>query len=201
MGLTSLLTIAVLVPLAYLVLDWLLRRRWEPRGAGEIARQSRSESPPVGDIHDFPVQAVGESHYQEALANLCGGFTTSGHSEVFSAELFPEDSNPYDDQAVRVVIADATVGYLSREDARKFRRGLRADKFSQHCQALLVGGWDRGDGDGGHFGVRLNVDLSGRSNQPRKRKQRSGRADYQQRTPKASRRTAIDQAAADALDL
>ena len=117
----------------------------------------------VADITNGPgtynVDVVGESHYQEALENICGGRAENNQRLVVDAFLVPEDDNPHDAKAVRILIQDQTVGYLDRETARSFR-GQIADigmtGVAAKCKAIIVGGWDRGDGDRGHFGVKLD---------------------------------------------
>jgi len=108
----------------------------------------------------YELQVVGESHYQLSLETLCGGRTYDGHNKPTLATLIHEDTNPHDGQAVRVEIDEITVGYLNRQEARSYRRALadagHAGRVAT-CAALIVGGWDRGDGDRGHFGVRLDI--------------------------------------------
>lgn len=109
---------------------------------------------------DFSLEIVGESHYQAALERLCGGRTENGHQLAVEAILYHEDNNQYDDNAVRVEIKGVIVGYLDREAARSFRARL-ADAgyagFTLACPAMIVGGWDKGEGDQGYFGVKLDV--------------------------------------------
>jgi hypothetical protein len=74
--------------------------------------------------------------------------------------LVLDDDNPYDSLAVRVEIRGCIVGHLSRENAREYRRQLKKaghPALTASCKALIVGGWDRGGGDRGHFGVRLDL--------------------------------------------
>lgn len=72
--------------------------------------------------------------------------------------LVREPDNPYDASAVRVEAAEATVGYLSRDDAPRFHaiidRLARAG-ISATCRATLTGGWDRGGGDCGYIGLKI----------------------------------------------
>ncbi len=106
----------------------------------------------------YGVEVVGESHYQEALESICGGRTEDG-LEV-EAFLVPESDNPDDSEAVRIEIQDQTVGYLDRETARSFRERMAEiglTPAAAKCSAIIVGGWDRGDGDRGHFGVKLDL--------------------------------------------
>jgi hypothetical protein len=106
---------------------------------------------------------VGESHYQDALNAICGGKTERGHHKVVKALLVCEDSNPYDNQAVRIDIEGKTVGHLSRMNARHFREEMIAGGFAGItgvCSAEIVGGWDRGGDDTGHYGVKLDLRVS-----------------------------------------
>lgn len=53
-----------------------------------------------------------------------------------------------------------TVGYLSRKNAREYRKRLKKAGYqgiTATCFAIIVGGWDRGGGDRGHFGVKLDL--------------------------------------------
>jgi hypothetical protein len=71
----------------------------------------------------------------------------------FSSSLH---ANPYDPKAVRVDIANLTVGYLSREGARAWRSSNRTTN-PYACNAVVRGGWDRGPDDQGSFGVWLDL--------------------------------------------
>ncbi len=108
----------------------------------------------------YELEVVGESHYQLSLETPCGGRTIDGHAKPAIATLTHEDDNPHDRRAVRVEIDGVTAGDLSRQAARSYRRALanagHAGRVAT-CAALIVGGWDRGDNDRGHFGVRLDL--------------------------------------------
>lgn len=108
----------------------------------------------------FHVDVVGESNYQPWIERLCGGRGPTSAEKYLEAELILDDENAYDPMAVRVDIKGGTVGFLSRETAREFRRAvgawrLRGRRFT--CKAVIRGGWDRGNGDKGNFGVRLDL--------------------------------------------
>ena len=108
----------------------------------------------------YEFDVVGESYYQDALERICGGRTKSGVEKKVVAMLVLEDSNPHDKLAVRVDVDGKPVGYLSRDEARQYRKRLQEQGFPEliaTCNALIVGGWDRGGGDRGHFGVRLDL--------------------------------------------
>ncbi len=111
--------------------------------------------------HGYPVEVVGESHYQDALEALCGGRTYDGVEKYCTASLVLEDSNPYDHNAVRVDISGRTVGYLSRDAAKAYRLRLKQSGRlgAVECPAVIRGGWDRGKNDKGSFGVRLEVEV------------------------------------------
>ena len=72
------------------------------------------------------------------------------------ARLFPEDDNPHDPKAVCVQINKRTVGYLSRENARELRAQFPQGGLYWKVKAKIVGGWDNGEGDEGHYGVKLD---------------------------------------------
>ncbi|MFC2081089.1 hypothetical protein ACFLR8_02645 [Bacteroidota bacterium] len=108
----------------------------------------------------YEYEVVGESHYQKELNRICGGRTYEGHEKTVQARLIHDDNNPHDAQAVRIEIEGLTVGHLNRDDARNYRKQL-ADSgnpgIDAVCSAIIVGGWDRGDGDTGYFGVKLDI--------------------------------------------
>ena len=114
------------------------------------------------------VDVVGEGAFQGSLERIGGGRTIDGaRIRDHLAVLLPEPSNRYDQNAVRVAIVPSPssrtwgyVGYLSREDAVAYRPLI--DRLAEvgklvACAASLTGGWDRGAGDRGNFGVRLHI--------------------------------------------
>lgn len=108
----------------------------------------------------FSIDIVGESHYQSWLESICGGHTYDSQEKFVEAVLVHEDNNPYDEKAIRIDISGKTVGYLSRKMARQYRKRLEEagyDGITATCSAKIVGGWDRGGGDKGHFGVKLDL--------------------------------------------
>jgi HIRAN domain-containing protein len=86
------------------------------------------------------VAAVGESHYQDALIAICGSKRWEKVAFDCLAALVPEPSNPYDSNAISVQINGRPVGYLSRADARAYRR-LVNDAAPQYiaCEAHIAG--------------------------------------------------------------
>jgi hypothetical protein len=108
----------------------------------------------------FTFEIVGESYRQEALDDLCGGKCEDGHDLETKAELCFVEDNPHDPDAVGVFIDARLVGYIPRDLAKQFRNDilrLNPEERPVTCDAKIVGGWDRGDGDEGHYGVKLNL--------------------------------------------
>jgi hypothetical protein len=113
------------------------------------------------------VDVVGEASYQGTLEVIAGGRTINGGVyRDHTALLLPEPSNPYDVNAVRVILTSSVggrsgkVGYLSREDAVAYRPvidRLAASGRLVACRASIQGGWDRGPRDRGSFGVLLHM--------------------------------------------
>lgn len=104
------------------------------------------------------VNVAGESHYQEALRTLTGNDGSEPVRREFQALLAAEPENPYDPNAVKVLIADRHVGYLPRAEAAAYgpmlerlaRRGRRGA-----CEALVSG---RGGASGAaNIGVFLRL--------------------------------------------
>lgn len=141
---------------------------WRLFGSPAVAEQNDRDSTvqTTGNIRgggDFECDVVGESKYQNHLERIAGGRTDDSAKLRKQAILVLEDDNTHDKNAVRVYIDGLTVGYLSRETAKVYRRQLKRQKLpigNYTCDAMIVGGWDRSDGDVGHFGVRLDVPIT-----------------------------------------
>jgi HIRAN domain len=109
---------------------------------------------------DDPLEVVGESRYQDALWKIVGGRRGDPVRYETEAVLEPEPDNPYDPNAIKVLIGGAVVGYLSREDAATFRPGLlglmeASPTARVALEASIVGGGPRADGIG-FLGVFLD---------------------------------------------
>lgn len=106
------------------------------------------------------LEVVGESHRQENLWQLAGGRSNPQERVRVPvlAVLVPETSNPYDSNAVSVWVNGLQVGYLSREDARRYRPGLlslqREHGKPIALRGVIVGGGMYQDGPG-RLGVFL----------------------------------------------
>jgi hypothetical protein len=123
----------------------------------------RPEIPHIEGPGTFDQEVVGESHYQSNLKRICGGYKREGSKLRVVAVLVYEDRNQHDDQAIRVDVGGHTVGYLSREDARKYRR--RIDKTGNEgitisCDGKVVGGRKTGLFRHTNFGVWLDLPIN-----------------------------------------
>ncbi len=72
------------------------------------------------------MDVVGESNYQDALRPIAEAHASLQTDQLLTATLIAESNNPHDANAVRVDIADRTVGYLPRANAQRYRAAARA---------------------------------------------------------------------------
>lgn len=130
------------------------------RAPGPVIASTWMQAPAL-QAAGYWVDVVGESHYQPAIDAAAGGRTSSGaRVPLVTAVLVREPRNPHDRNAVRVDIDGQVAGYISKDEAPAFHTVLGAldrDGRQATCRAWLTGGWDRGQFDRGHFGVRLDL--------------------------------------------
>lgn len=133
---------------------------------GVAPRPPTPASAPAGEFFHWPelggfeYNIVGTSFYQDALQKVAGDHTGKMARVRTIAHLVPDPKNPHDDKAVRVDIAGHTVGHLSREDARSFRRRLGAKKIGPNtttCAAEVWGGNTDRHGKEWGYGVKLDI--------------------------------------------
>jgi hypothetical protein len=106
----------------------------------------------------FGFQVVGESHYQTDLAKIAGRVTEGGVHHECAAVLRLEPTNKVDPNAVEVLVDGLRVGYIPAVQAPEMCALFHSVGISEiGCKAVIQGGWDRGGGDAGEFGVRLNI--------------------------------------------
>lgn len=109
---------------------------------------------PVTITGESEVDVVGESFHQDELLAISGGRRRFGGVDLrAAAELDHIEGN-----GVEVRIDDRPIGFLSHEDSRRYL-GL-VDQTARRLGAArslarIRGGWDRGRGDVGLFGVTL----------------------------------------------
>ena len=99
---------------------------------------------PKADARVLPggnrVEIVGESFYRKAISEV---IALGGSGVPLWASLIPEPTNPYDPNAVKVVIAGKHVGHLSREVAIVFlpvAQKIRELGCEVQCSAIIGGG-------------------------------------------------------------
>lgn len=132
----------------------------EPATSPTISRPAKGKPLDLVGSGEFSCEIVGESNYQSALNNICGGKTEQGHEIDVPAQLQLDNTNAYDPLAVKVCIRGQKVGHLSRVAARHFRAthhaAIDAGVDAFNCMARITGGWDRPDSEGS-YGVRLDI--------------------------------------------
>jgi HIRAN domain len=107
---------------------------------------------------DARVRVVGVSHYQDALREIAGADAGEAVRHEATAALVPEPDNPHDPNAIRVTIGGRLVGYLSREDAVRYRPAVDVLQESGRVltSAAVIGG--RGpDSETANLGVFLQL--------------------------------------------
>lgn len=106
------------------------------------------EYKPVAVIHveangNFDQEIVGESHYQRNLGMLNKVWLEERRENPLLAELFCENDNEHDKKAILVKIKGHDVGYLSRDDARLYRKRIKKAGLGEvvvSCDAKITGG-------------------------------------------------------------
>lgn len=141
------------------------RRRPLPESALPYMRAQ--QSPPVdGSINGpglFECEVVGESNYQGNLIAICGDYRPNKPDEHFAtAVLVPEPQNPYDKNAVMVLLSNLQVGYLDRQAAKSYMAHLRVKGLPSarlSVPAVVRGGWLDEDGKVRMYGVCLDLEV------------------------------------------
>lgn len=150
----------IAVALALALILWLLIR-----GSKSSSAKPPSAPPvPVAafawpELGEYDFEVVGESNYQHALRALANT-PAPDDDKTGIAILVPEDDNPHDNKAVKVTVQGLTIGYLSREDARSYRRRLATKKMGMvpaSCGVLVTGGHALQDGTCAHLGAQLDM--------------------------------------------
>lgn len=112
--------------------------------------------------YEFNTPIVGESNYQPALDKNYKDPNSfkKGASAFVDVELIYEPNNPYDKNAVAVVSSYGTLGYLSKQDAIRYRHLCEGDRNTLSVRCKIY----RGDHPMYGAWVDLNLeDLSGSS--------------------------------------
>ncbi|WP_324644984.1 HIRAN domain-containing protein [Pseudarthrobacter sp. LT1] len=137
----------------------------EPSAAVNLAASSPRRSYPVSlGRAEWPnVEVVGEHAYGKAIKAALranGSFSgrrTEGEAEGVQVELVAEPDNPYDSNAISVRWRGRVLGYLSREDAPRYKQPIRRIIASGLVAATTARMW--GYDDGAQFRARVTVAL------------------------------------------
>lgn len=108
----------------------------------------------------YDIAIMGVSRYRSSLEKICGGRSREQGDKQVEAVLVLEDTNPHDNNAVRVDVQGNTVGYLSSDLAREYRQRLKEGGYLRIrgvCDAKITGMLDHGGGDRVRFSVRLDL--------------------------------------------
>lgn len=110
---------------------------------------AKSSASLVDGEGSYDQEIVGEASYLPALRAIAGKGEVRHECDAI---LCRDDENKFDDQAIVVLIDGNTVGYLSRANARAFRKRYQN---SVQCPAVIVGGGEGRE----HLGVWLDMPL------------------------------------------
>lgn len=105
------------------------------------------------------LSVVGESHYQETLARLSGAPSRGEHRYDCTALLVLEPDNPYDPKAVMVQVDEKCVGYLSRQNARRF--GPKVQKMTEAGEPTICLAFIGRGPDHPNLGISLRIPQDG----------------------------------------
>jgi ssDNA-binding Zn-finger/Zn-ribbon topoisomerase 1 len=111
-------------------------------------------------LQGLGLAVVGESKYRSEIEAAVGGKKATGHKAVVNAALVAEPQNRYDPNAIAIVIAGRTCGYLARADAKRYRpvtNWAQERGIIPCCRADIYGGWREQDGTWADFGITLYI--------------------------------------------
>ena len=133
------------------MVGWLTGLFGKKQNAGSVYTLAKSRG--------WTFDIVGESNYQTHLQKIAGRKEEKAKRHYCLATLAADDGNKFDPLAVMVQINGKVVGYLSRDNARKYRKELSvldASLPAAIVEAVIVGGWSGPESEG-DFGVKLNL--------------------------------------------
>ena len=133
---------------------------------GLFSKKTTTEGGFVLLLGGHSVTVKGESHHLATFERFLGPRSEAGMNEEVVLELIQETDNPYDPNAIMVCFpgpglhSDRQLGYMDRAAAEAFRpvaERLSAAGLIGRVNATIRGGWDRGRGEAGDFGVVLDL--------------------------------------------
>lgn len=112
--------------------------------------------------YQFNTPIVGESNYQKALTKSYKdpNAFVKGESAFVDVNLVYEPNNPYDKNAVAVVSAHGTLGYLSKQDTIRYRHLCEGDRETLSVRCKIYGG------SKGLYGAWVDLDLEDLAESP-----------------------------------
>lgn len=130
---------------------------------GWFSRRNRGQAWIVGN-NDFNCCLMGSTFCEGDLKDLYTAGGTLERNQEFTAQLIPEDENPYHRNSIGVAIDGKIVGYLPRNEATHLRKLLKSvSKAEQpvHCVARLT--IHRAIASSGGYAYRVKIDLPQRT--------------------------------------
>lgn len=136
------------------------RKKIAAQNIRPVALDSQPDIDPNANYHAWPTlekfaHAVAGECYQHTLEQLLRG-DAGNTAAVHMAYLIPEHNNPYDSQAVRIVVAGKTVARLSPEESRSLRHRLVENQLADQitmCGAKIVE-----SEESGQYEIRLDIE-------------------------------------------
>lgn len=112
--------------------------------------------------YQFNTPIVGESNYQKALRKSYKDPNAfrKGESAFIDVDLVYEPNNPYDKNAVAVVSTHGVLGYLSKQDAIRYRHLCEGNRDTLSVRCKIYGG------SKGLYGAWVDLDLEDLSGSP-----------------------------------
>jgi hypothetical protein len=111
----------------------------------------------IQGLGEYLVEVRGESEVQALLEDICGGRST------YSAKYRIQPNLAISGGKVHVQVDGVTIGLMDDDYASGYVKHLATTPYlnvTVWCEAMIVGGWDRGSGDRGQFGVKLDLPLN-----------------------------------------
>ena len=114
----------------------------------------------------FFIEVLGESHYQKDIKEIVAYKIMVDKDDMehrdykLIAHLILEDENKFDPgNAVRVEIDNKQVGYLGKNDARKYRKGLTRNNLTDVEAICRAAAFGQRLGTKMNYGIWLSFDL------------------------------------------
>lgn len=153
-----------------------LRRQDSPPPPSPQHQASQAAPPPSVVVAPLPImpsllhrtvgghdehEVVGESYRQDGFEQTVGPRTENGPSiEHVTVQLVRERTNQHDPDAVAVFIGRSHVGYIPADDAAEWHPvidELHRANLLAICVGQVRGGWWKGPGDNGSYGLVVHA--------------------------------------------